>query len=106
MDTIDSSLKQLIDKGIIEHEETKYRVRDRINSWKQQARFYYDSDLEKLKDLMIKVFKEENPQLDGKNEEQLVTCLKYKKTKYSDDLREGLAVTLALIWNNRELLSN
>lgn len=106
MDTIDLSLKQLIDKDKIEHEETKYRVRDRINSWKQQARFYYDSDLEKLKNLMLKVFKEENPLLDDKNEEQLVTYLKYKKTKYSDDLREGLAVTLALIGNYSELLRN
>lgn len=106
MDTIDSSIKQLIDKDIIEHDGTKYRVRDRINSWKQQARFYYDSDLEKLKNLMIMVFKEENPLLDNKNREQLVTNLIYEKTKYSDDLREGLAVTLALIGNNSELLIN
>lgn len=105
MDTIDSSIKHLIDRDKIEHEGTKYHVRDRINSWKQQARFYYDDDLEKLKVLMLKVFKEENPLLESKDE-QLISHLRFEKTKYSNDLREGLAITLALIGNNSELLIN
>lgn len=106
MDNSSKTLKDLVNNTKIVHNETQFRVPDRINTWKKQAAYYFDDDLDKLKTAMIKVFKEEDPQYNIDASLRIFTDNQKEKTIYSEDLREGLAVTLALIGIYHALLTN
>ena len=106
MSDIKETVQNLIDDGRVIQDDNKLRVKNKLNEWKSQASGYGDEYLAKLKTAMLKVFCEESPEFDIEKEQRLFADPASKKTHYSGDLREGLAIELALIGNYSDLLVN
>ena len=106
MNKPDEFLKNMVDNGKVVNDDSKFHIHNRIDSWKVQAPKYQDSDLDKLKTAMLRVFKEEDPKYELVKENRMSANIWGKKLTYSNELRKGLAVTLALIGSYNELLTN
>lgn len=87
-------------------DENKCRVRNKVEEWKNCAAVYDDEYLARLRTAMLKVFCEESPKYNIEKEKRIFALPGQKKSHYSDDIREGLAVELAIIGNNSNLLIN
>ena len=101
-----NNIQTLISKKIVVKDDDKLWVRNKIKEWKKCAQSYNDEYLGTLKKAMHKVFCEESPKYNIEKEKRLFTSSEKKKSYYSDDIREGLAIELAIIGNNNDLLIN
>lgn len=66
----------------------------------------FDSQLDKLKECAIEVLSEIDPKFELDTEERHLANVKGEVLKYSKDLRQGLAETLALLGNHGDALKN
>ena len=99
MNKSDEFLKNMIDEGKVINDESKFHIHNRIDSWKKQAPNYQDIDLDKLQTVMLKVFMEEDPQYELSKDNRMFANVQGKKLNYSNELRRGLAISLALVGN-------
>ena len=106
MNKSDEFLKNMIDEGKVINDESKFHIHNRIDSWKKQAPNYQDIDLDKLQTVMLKVFMEEDPQYELSKDNRMFANVQGKKLNYSNELRRGLAISLALVGNYNDLLTN
>lgn len=106
MNKLDEFLKNMVDEGKVINDESKFYIHNRIASWKEQAPSYQDIDLDKSKTAMLKVFMEEDPRYELTKENRMFASVQGKKLKYSSELRRGLAISLALVGNYNDLLTN
>ena len=90
----------------ITQDESKYKVKNRLESWKKTASEYTDQHLAKLKQIMLLVFKEEKPVFGIDKEKRAFTVKSKVKSHYSDDIRTGLAIELAIIGTYNDLMAN
>ena len=106
MNKPDEFLKKMVDEGKVINDESKFHIHNRIDSWKEQAPNFQDRDLDKLKTAMLKVFNEEDPKYELEKADRMFANVQGKRLNYSDELRRGLAISLALIGNYNDLLLN
>ena len=106
MNKPDEFLKKMVDEGKVINDESKFHIHNRIDSWQKQAPNYQDRDLDKLKTAMLKVFMEEDPRYELTKENRMFANVQGKKLRYSAELRRGLAISLALVGNYNDLLTN
>ena len=106
MNKPDEFLKKMVDEGKVINDESKFHVHNRIDSWQKQAPNYQDRDLDKLKTAMLKVFMEEDPRYELAKDNRMFANVQGKKLRYSAELRRGLAISLALVGNYNDLLTN
>ena len=99
MSNMNQILQDLLDKNKILKDDNKIKVRNRLETWKNQASLYSDDFLNKLKTAMLKVFCEESPEFSIDKKQRIYADFESKKTHYSNDIREGLAIELAIIGN-------
>ena len=90
----------------ISKDESRYRVKNRLESWKRTASEFTDQHLAKLKQIMLLVFKEEKPIFKIDKEKRAFTAQSKVKSHYSDDIRTGLAIELAIIGTFNHLMVN
>lgn len=72
-------------------------VKDKISFLSKYASFFYDSHLDSIKTIALKVLSEINPMFDLKPEDRLVAAIHGKTQKYSPELRKGISETLAFL---------
>ena len=106
MNNPDELLKNMVDNGKVVNKDSKFHIHNRIDSWKEQAPNFQDRDLDKLKTAMLKVFNEEDPKYELEKADRMFANVQGKRLNYSDELRRGLAISLALIGNYNDLLLN
>ena len=106
MNNSDELLKNMVDNGKVVNDDSKFHIHNRIESWQEQAPNYHDADLEKLKTAMLKVFNEEDPQYELEKSDRMFANVQGKKLNYSNEVRRGLAISLALVGNYNDLLVN
>lgn len=106
MNKPDEFLKKMVDEGKVINDESKFHIHNRIDSWQKQAPNYQDRDLDKLKTAMLNVFMEEDPQYELAKDNRMFAKVQGKKLRYSAELRRGLAISLALVGNYNDLLTN
>ena len=106
MNKPDEFLKKMVDEGKVINDESKFHIHNRIDSWQKQAPNYQDRDLDKLQTVMLKVFMEEDPQYELAKDNRMFANVQGKNLKYSSELRRGLAISLALVGNYNDLLTN
>ena len=106
MNNPDKLLKNMVDNGKVVNDDSKFHIHNRIDSWKEQAPNFQDRDLDKLKTAMLKVFNEEDPKYELEKADRMFANVQGKRLNYSDELRRGLAISLALIGNYNDLLIN
>lgn len=86
--------------------DSKYKVKNRLESWKKNAPMYSDQHLAKLKQIMHLVFTEEKPIFETDKDKRIYVDSTRKRSHYSDDIRRGLAIELAIIGNYYNLMTN
>lgn len=106
MNKPDTRFKKMIEDGKVVNDNSKFHIHNRIESWQEQAPNYNDTDLDKLKQAMLKVFREEDPQYELKKSDRMFANVQGKKLNYSNEVRRGLAISLALVGNYNNLLVN
>ena len=106
MNKPDEFLKKMVDEGKVINDESKFHIHNRIDSWQKQAPNYQDRDLDKLQTAMLSVFMEEDPQYELAKDNRMFANVQGKNLKYSSELRRGLAISLALVGNYNDLLTN
>ena len=106
MNKPDEFLKKMVDEGKVINDESKFHIHNRIDSWQKQAPNYQDRDLDKLQTAMLNVFMEEDPQYELAKDNRMFANVQGKNLKYSSELRRGLAISLALVGNYNDLLTN
>ncbi|MEW6526347.1 MAG: hypothetical protein AB1444_06740 [Spirochaetota bacterium] len=81
-------------------------VKDKVSILLRYASFFYDSHLDSIKEIALKVLSEVHPQFDLKPEDRFAAAIYGKKPKYSQELRKGLAETLAFLGVHGAKLKN
>ena len=66
----------------------------------------FDSHLNQIKDCAVEVLSEIDPQFELPTEERYAASIHGKTPKYSSDLRQGLAETLAILGSHGNILQN
>ena len=84
----------------------KWQVIDRKGMWQALGGRVFDDTLDALKQCVVTVLSERDPQFDLLPDERYAANIYGKVLKYSNGLREGLAETLALLGTNPGTLTN
>ncbi len=84
----------------------KWKVTKRESLWESLGKRLFDENLDSFKKSIVIVLTEYDPQFELPDEERYTAKLHGKVLKYSTQLRDGLAETLALIGNKPEYLIN
>jgi len=83
-----------------------WSIKHRKELWEQLATIIYDDHLDKISELTCEVLTEVDPQFELPADKRHASRIYGKALKHSDQLRRGLAETLALIGANSEKLTN
>ena len=94
-----NKLKSLVKSGAVSMKDEVFKVKDRLALWKEMAPSIFDDDLDKLKKSILAVFKSDNPKLELEKNERIFANIRGKVSKYSPELCQGLAETVALLGN-------
>ncbi len=84
------------DTPLIQRDE-KWRVLSRGEAWSALGARVTDDDLDRLKETILRVLKEDDPKFTLPKEERYAAGIHGKVLRHSSMLREGLAETLALL---------
>jgi hypothetical protein len=79
-------------------------VKDRRDLWCITGVRIFDENINAFRDLAITVLSERDPSFDTPLEKQFMATILGKKSKYSKELRKGIAEGLALLWNKGHAL--
>lgn len=74
-----------------------WQVKDKITILFKYASFFYDSHLDLIKTIALKVLSEIHPMFYLKPEDRFAAVIYGKTSKYSPELRKGIAETLAFL---------
>ena len=83
-----------------------WEVIDRKALWNALGSRIFDTHLDQFKDCSVEVLAELDPQFELSPEERYAASIHGKVLKYSSDLRQGMAETLALLGNRGAILQN
>jgi hypothetical protein len=81
-------------------------IKDRKVVWQELGARLFDSHLDNLKQIVPAVLTELDPRFDLPPEERYLAVIRGKVLQHSQQLRKGLAGTLALLGNESEVLKN
>lgn len=90
----------------ISQKNGRWYVDERATLWNTLGGRVFDEDLKRLKDVIVNVLSERNPIFYLPNEERYAYSITGKGLNYSQELRKGLAETLALLANKYDNLIN
>jgi len=93
------------DSPLIQYNE-KWRFVTRGEAWSALGNRVTDDDLNRLQSVAVKVLGESDPQFEFPKEERFAAAIVGKHLEYSQQLREGLAETLALVGSRPDSLSS
>ena len=91
---------------IISLKNGRWQVKDKISVLLKYASFFYDSRLDSIKTIALKVLSEIHPMFDLKPEDRFAAAIYGKIPKYSSELRKGLSETLAFLGIHGSKLKN
>ena len=74
-----------------------WRVKDRASLWKTLGPRVFDDDLDRLRQCIVEVLSERDPQFELPPSDRYAAQIHGKVLKHSPDLRKGLAESLALL---------
>jgi len=84
----------------------RVKSKARLAMWKAIGKSIFDEHLDKFQSCAIKVLSELDPKFEKSSKERFIADL-YKRTpNYSENLKKGIAQTLALLGNKSEFLNN
>ena len=84
----------------------RWRVTKRKNLWQALGTRIFDNNLDNLKQCVVTVLSERDPQFDLLPEERYAASIHGKVLKHSPELRKGMAVSLALLGSQPDDLTN
>jgi hypothetical protein len=84
----------------------KWRVTERKSLWQALGTRLFDDYLDNLKQCVVTVLSERDPQFDLPSEERYAASIHGKVLKHSPELRKGMAVSLALLGSQSDDLTN
>ncbi len=97
---------QQLDSSPISLNNGIWSIKQRKQLWEQIASIIYDDHLDKISELACEVLTEVDPQFELPADKRHASKIYGKALKHSDQLRVGLAETLALIGADSEKLVN
>ena len=74
-----------------------WQVKNKGNFLLKYSPYFYDSHLDLIKAISLKVLSEIHPMFDLKSEDRFATAIYGKVHKYSIELRKGISETLAFL---------
>jgi hypothetical protein len=83
-----------------------WEVADRKELWDTLGARIFDVYLDRFKDLAVEVLTELDPQFELPSRERYAASIHGKVLKHSEDLRQGITETLALLGNHGDKLNN
>ena len=83
-----------------------WQVNDRESLWQVLGPRIFDDDLDTLSDVAVKVLSEPDPKFDLSPSERYAAVVYGKESKYSHELRRGLAETLVFLATQPSALTN
>ncbi len=83
-----------------------WEVADRKTIWDTLGPRIFDAHLDRFKDLAVEVLTELDPQFQLPTEERYAASIHGKVLNHSEDLRQGITETLALLGNHGDKLNN
>jgi hypothetical protein len=83
-----------------------WRFRDHLKSWQELGSRLFDDHLDTFKAVALEVLRIHDPSLELPSEERYAAAIQGKVLPHSGNLREGLAVALALIGSQAASLTN
>lgn len=84
----------------------KWTVTNRESLWNTLGQLIFDSHLDKLKECAVIVLKERDPKFTLPPNERFAAAVRGKVLAHSEALRQGLAESLALLYNEPQSLVN
>ena len=84
----------------------RWRVTDRKSLWQALGTRLFDDNLDNLKQCVVTVLSERDPQFELSPEERYAAIIHGKALKHSPELRKGLAESLALLGTQPDDLNN
>ena len=84
----------------------KWRVTERKSLWQALGTRLFDDYLDNLKQCVVAVLSERDPQFDLPSEERYAASIHGKVLKHSPELRKGMAESLALLGSQPDDLTN
>ena len=87
-------------------ENGRWRVTERKSLWQALGARLFDDTLEKLKQCVVTVLSERDPQFDLPPEERYAASMHGKLLKHSPELRKGITESLALLGSQPSNLTN
>lgn len=94
------------DEPYIDYRNGCWKVIDRRTAWRQFGVRVFDNHLDVFKSCAVEVLSEIDPQFEMEPDERYAAAVYGKVLKYSRNLREGIAETLALLGNEAGALKN
>jgi hypothetical protein len=91
--------------SILEQQNGKWTVTDRLTLWKSEGPLLTAALLDKFAELAIKVLQESDPELELPKDQRFAASIYGRKRTYSMGMRKGIAETLALLGARPEALS-
>ena len=100
------NLRKLLQESIcpIEFSSGKWKIKNRDELWQSLGSHFFDEDLQKIQEVAITVLSEKDPKFDLPFKDRIYASIYNKLPKYSLNLRQSLAETLALLGNRQEAL--
>lgn len=83
-----------------------WSFKDRLKSWEELGSRFFDDQLEAFKTVALDVLQVDDPSFELPAGERYAAAIYEKILPHSDNIREGLAETLALIGSRSDILTN
>ena len=83
-----------------------WRFKDRLKSWQELGGRLFDDHIDTFKAVALEVLRIDDPSFELAGEERYAAAIHGKVLPHSGNLREGLAVTIALIGSQASSLTN
>ena len=90
----------------IEQKDGRWKVAERLSSWKALGPRMFDGHLDKFQKVAIEVLCERDPQFELPSDQRYAASIHGKVMKHSHSLRKGLAETLALLGSHPQQLTS
>lgn len=81
-------------------------VNNKFDVLKKYSSFFFDSHLDSIKSIALKTLSEKHPKFDLKPEERFAAAIHGKVSRFSDEIRKGIAETLAFLGAHGDKLTN
>ena len=83
--------------NILEQQNGKWKITDRLALWKSEGPLLTDDLLDKLAELAVQVLSESDPELELAKEQRFAASIYGRERTYSKHIRKGIAGTIALL---------